>query len=129
SAPAARRGAAHSRTQQLAGLIHDSRRAAQLMVTPASTFNCSPVTYLDSSDSKNSTALLTSEGSTAGVGIALTKMGDRSARSSPRMAPNDGGIMPVGQPVGSTQLTRTFWAANSLANANVRPTTPYFAAL
>ena len=99
------------------------------MVTPASTLNCSPVTHRDSSDIKNNTALLTSTGSTAGVGIALMKMGTRSGRNSPSAVPIDGGIMPVGQPVGCTELTRTFWAANSLANANVRPTTPCFAAV
>src|SRR6516165_10196438 len=99
------------------------------MVSPASTLNCSPVTYLDSSDIRNSTALLTSAGSTAGVGIALTKIGIRSDRCSPRRGPNDGGTIPVGTPVGSTVLTRTFCAASPLARASVKPTTPYFAAV
>jgi hypothetical protein len=99
------------------------------MVTPAPTLNCSPVTHLDSSEIRNSTTLLTSAGSTARVGIALTKMGIRSDRSSPRTVPKDGGIIPVWAPVGSAELTRTFFAASSLANASVRPTTPYLAAV
>src|SRR3984893_12310512 len=64
-----------------------------------------------------------------GVGMELTKIGIRSGRSSPRVAPNEGGIIPVGVPVGCTELTRMLCAASSLANAIVSPVTPYLAAV
>lgn len=64
-----------------------------------------------------------------GVGMALMKLGTRSGRCSPSRVPSDGGIIPVGTPVGCTELTRIFWAASSFASATVKPMTPCLAAV
>ncbi len=47
------------------------RRFHYRMVTPASTFNCVPVMYRASSETRNRTALLTSAGATMSTGRAF----------------------------------------------------------
>src|ERR1700724_4530779 len=104
-------------------------------VNPASTGKVTPVTYLASSEARNTTALEMSADSTHGTGSALVAL-EASANcsgvgfSTPGRKSRYVGtlwIMSVFTLVGCTVLTRMKCGASSSASVRIRPTTPCLA--